>query len=389
VEAEAKPFGHPLVGKPYLDGEKPEISAAEHEPSFFRQAEEAPNGATKEVPWSYAQDLQDSPQEPAAVADTDEGEDAASAVGWSYEGTGRPAEPALPSDCGVECVKRKATAQAEAERLATEQKEAKDLVAVKKEHVIEDARNLKHLMSAITEEKDLLYGLPAPPPPFVKPHWPREEDDENDEDDEGNSAEKSKTVTLSAGAPAQGDASATDTASSAASTAASERRVSGSRPQALEYSAAGLRGRESRGKASRAWAAAARDGRVRREQLASISTNGLPHKVRRMRVVSGQRRSAPAGAAGTAAHVKGDEGGGSGVAPAAGGKAVGARTALTSDAWGEEVPGSEARDGVGGGLEGDFERGEQERQDIEADERVAAEERKKLYEAKILKKSVP
>ena len=151
------------------------------------------------------------------MAGTDEDEDAASAVGWSYEGTGRPAEPALPSDCGVECVKRKATAQAEAERLAKEQNEAKDLVAVKKEHVIEDARNLKHLMSAITEEKDLLYGLPAPPPPFVKPHWPREEDDEDDEDDEGNSAEKSKTSTLSAGAPAQGAASATDTSSTAAS----------------------------------------------------------------------------------------------------------------------------------------------------------------------------
>ena len=342
------------------------------------------------MPWSYAQELQDSPQEPAAVAGTDEDEDAASAVGWSYEGTGRPAEPALPSDCGVECVKRKATAQAEAERLAKEQNEAKDLVAVKKEHVIEDARNLKHLMSAITEEKDLLYGLPAPPPPFVKPHWPREEDDE---DDEGNSAEKSKTSTLSAGAPAQGAASATDTSSTAASTAASARRVSGSRPEALEYSAAaGLRGRESRGKASRAWAAAARHGRGRREQLASITTNGQPQMVRRMRVVSGQHRvthrSAPAEAAETAAHVKGDEGAVPGVAPGGGRKAVGARTALTSDAWGEEVEGSEAQDGVEGGLEGDFERGEQERQDIEADERVAAEERKKLYEATIPKKSV-
>jgi hypothetical protein len=50
-------------------------------------------------------------------------------------------------------------------------------VAVKKEHVIEDARNLKHLITAITEEKDLLGGIPAPPPTHVEPHWGVKQDD--------------------------------------------------------------------------------------------------------------------------------------------------------------------------------------------------------------------
>ena len=50
-------------------------------------------------------------------------------------------------------------------------------MAVKKEHVIEDARNLKHLITAITEEKDLLGGLPAPPPTHVEPHWGVKQDD--------------------------------------------------------------------------------------------------------------------------------------------------------------------------------------------------------------------
>jgi hypothetical protein len=40
----------------------------------------------------------------------------------------------------------------EVARLAKERAEAEELVAVKKEHVIEDARNLKHLMTAITGE---------------------------------------------------------------------------------------------------------------------------------------------------------------------------------------------------------------------------------------------
>ena len=36
--------------------------------------------------------------------------------------------------------------------ISKERAEAEELVAVKKEHVIEDARNLKHLMTAITGE---------------------------------------------------------------------------------------------------------------------------------------------------------------------------------------------------------------------------------------------
>ena len=146
------------------------------------------------------QELQGSPEEPPAVASSDE--DAASAVGWSFEGAGRPTEPALPSECDAECIQRKAAAQTEAAKLAAERKEVEDLVAVKKEHVIEDARNLKHLMTAITEEKDLLQGLPAPPPPAVKPHWPHEEDEE------GGMAAQSKTSVLATSGHAQAAAAA-------------------------------------------------------------------------------------------------------------------------------------------------------------------------------------
>ena len=91
----------------------------------------------------FAQKLNDEPKEPVPLHE----DNAADAVGWTYEGVGRAAEPALPSECGVECVKEKEAARGAAEQLAAEHTEAEDLVAVKKEHVIEDARNLKHLMT--------------------------------------------------------------------------------------------------------------------------------------------------------------------------------------------------------------------------------------------------
>lgn len=74
-------------------------------------------------------------------------------MGWKYEGAGRPVEPAERiSGCDAKCVEAREKKAGEVARLAKERAEAEELVAVKKEHVIEDARNLKHLMTAITGE---------------------------------------------------------------------------------------------------------------------------------------------------------------------------------------------------------------------------------------------
>jgi len=96
---------------------------AGHTPTFAQAAK------NKELPWSFAQTLKD----PAPVSDVDaedEEEEPADAVGWTFEGVGRPPQPAVPSGCDEECVEAQEAARAAAERLAAEHKEAADLVAV-------------------------------------------------------------------------------------------------------------------------------------------------------------------------------------------------------------------------------------------------------------------
>jgi hypothetical protein len=99
------------------------VLEAGHTPTFAQAAK------NKELPWSFAQTLKD----PAPVSDVDaedEEEEPADAVGWTFEGVGRPPQPAVPSGCDEACVEAQEAARAAAERLAAEHKEAADLVAV-------------------------------------------------------------------------------------------------------------------------------------------------------------------------------------------------------------------------------------------------------------------
>ena len=223
--------GSPLVGNPskYIDAVSPDSALREGSdesstakgvaqgrlaPSFLTGPEQP---AMKEIPWSFAQELKDGPTEDDSAG---AGQAPAQAVGWSFEGAQqRPEEPEEPSGCGAECVKAKEEAVAAAAKLEREREAAEDLVAVKKEHVIEDARNLKHLMTAITEEKHLLVGEPAPAPPYVKPHWGAPGSPESKQVDE---------------ADAEGDADARDESSSISSQQASPSSLN-SRGQGLQH----------------------------------------------------------------------------------------------------------------------------------------------------------
>ena len=95
---------------------------AAHTPTFAQAAK------SKELPWSFAQTLKDPAS--ASVVDAEDEEEPADAVGWTFEGVGRPPQPAVPSGCDEECVEAQEAARVAAERLAAEHKEAADLVAV-------------------------------------------------------------------------------------------------------------------------------------------------------------------------------------------------------------------------------------------------------------------
>ena len=391
----------PLVGNPSFaevntgTGDKPDVMGAVEggrEPRFIQQA---PAPATKEVPWSYAQKLQDEPEASESSDDKENGEDGT--LNWTYEGTGRPVEPALPSECDAECVKEREKQRAIAANLAAEHKEAEDAVAVKREHVIEDARNLKHLMLAISEEKALLEGEPAPPPPHVVPHWGVDEDEDDDEDLALKDSTKGHPSLAAASTSSSGDGAAD--------------KGSGDANGSQGKDASKVEQMRMRREAVQALAALRKRGvHSKRSVLTNNRINGAPKKVRAGEATSprsaltnnrinGLPKKARGGLSASRGAVEDRQGlavhhrhrpADSGMRKKQSGKASSAydpyphRRDTSEDAWGEVVP--EVEKGAMGEqtpIEGDFEKEVKERGQIEADERVAAEERKKLYAATI------
>jgi len=356
-----RPAPGPLFGSPYMNGKKPVAQEPVHDFVTGTQPELTKQPAaptTKEIAWSFEQKLQDPPMQPMPLG-SDEDMDPASVVGWSYDSIGRSAQPALPSACDADCISKREGGRAVADKVAAEHQVAEDKVAVKKEHVIEDARNLKHLMTAITEEKDLLEGIPAPPPIHVEPHWGLQQD----KSAVGLPQDSTSTSTLSAAADAnaqpvseeQGeDAAQSEQMAAAASANTRSMRSVGTqggvwqrREYAPTHSSTPREVREQR------------HTRHTRESVLSLNRIAeAPRKARSKHIL--RERLHTTSLPGVVAHVATSQLGNGLV-----------------DAWGSAVPAG------GGGVEGDFESEKQKRGQIEADERLAAEERKQLYAATI------
>ena len=356
-----RPAPGPLFGSPYMNGKKPVAQEPVHDFAAGTQPELTKQPAaptTKEIAWSFEQKLQDPPMQPMPLGG-DEDMDPASVVGWSYDSIGRSAQPALPSACDADCISKREGGRAVADKVAREHQVAEDKVAVKKEHVIEDARNLKHLMTAITEEKDLLEGIPAPPPIHVEPHWGFQQD----KSAVGLPQDSTSTSTLSAAADANAQPVSEEQGKDAAQ---SEQMAAAASSNSHSIQSVGTRGRVwQRREYAPTHSSTLREVREQRRTWhtrQSVHSHnriaGAPRQARSKHILR-ERLHTPS-LPGAVAHVA----------------TVQLGNGLV-DAWGSAVPAG------GGGVEGDFESEKQKRGQIEADERLAAEERKQLYAATI------